>query len=49
MEIFNTLNNFKGKVNDKEFNRLNEYIQSFYDIIKSDIDFKSKILSKCRG
>ncbi len=49
MEIFNTLNNFKGKVNDKEFKRVNEYIQSFYDIIKSDIDFKSKILSKCRG
>ena len=33
----------------KEFLRLTQYIQSFYDIIKSDNDFKLKILSKCRG
>ena len=35
--------------NFKEFERLNEYINSFYGILKSDTEFKNKILSKCRG
>ena len=48
-EILNTLNKYEGKFNEKEFLRLTQYIQSFYDIIKSDNDFKLKILSKCRG
>jgi len=48
-EILNTLNKYEGKFNEKEFLRLTQYIKSFYDIIKSDNDFKLKILSKCRG
>ena len=48
-EILNTLNKYEEKFNEKEFLRLTQYIQSFYDIIKSDNDFKLKILSKCRG
>ena len=47
--ILNILNGFKENIEDKEFERLNEYINSFYGILKSDTEFKNKILSKCRG
>ena len=47
--ILNILNGFKENIEVKEFERLNEYINSFYGILKSDTEFKNKILSKCRG
>ena len=47
--IFNTLNEFKDKLGEKEFSRVNEYIESFFSILKSDSEFKLNILSKCRG
>lgn len=47
--IYNTLNAYEDNFDEKEFNRLNKYIRSFFDIIRSDIEFKDKILSKCRG
>ena len=47
--ILNILNGFKENIEIKEFERLNEYINSFYGILKSDTEFKNKILSKCRG
>ena len=47
--ILNILNGFKENIEVKEFERLNEYINSFYDILKSNTEFKNKILSKCRG
>ena len=47
--IFNILNGFKENIEVKEFERLNEYINSFYGILKSNTEFKNKILSKCRG
>jgi hypothetical protein len=47
--IINLLNGFKEFFDDKEFKRLDDYIKSFYDILKSDTEFKNKIQSKCRG
>jgi hypothetical protein len=47
--IINVLNGFKEFFDDKEFKRLDDYIKSFYDILKSDTEFKNKIQSKCRG
>lgn len=47
--IFNVLNGFKEFLDEKEFERLYNYIESFYDILKSDTEFKNNILSKCRG
>ena len=47
--IFNTLNKYENNLNTKEFARLTQYIQSFYNIIKSDNEFKLNIISKCRG
>ena len=48
-DIFSTLNEFKDKLNEKEFSRVNSYIKSFFSILKSDSEFKLNILSKCRG
>ena len=48
-DIFNTLNEFKDKLGEKEFSRVNSYIESFFSILKSDSEFKLNILSKCRG
>ena len=48
-DIFNTLNDFKDKLGEKEFSRVNSYIESFFSILKSDSEFKLNILSKCRG
>ena len=36
-------------INEKEYKRIDSYLNSFYDIIKSDSEFKSKILDECRG
>ncbi len=47
--IFGKLNSYKENFSDKEFNRISSYLKSFFDIIKSDIEFKNKIISKCRG
>ena len=47
--ILNILNGFKENIEVKEFERLSKYINSFYGILKSDTEFKNKILSKCRG
>ena len=47
--ILNILNGFQENIEIKEFERLSEYINSFYNILKSDTEFKNKILSKCRG
>ena len=47
--IYNTLNAYQDNFDEKEFNRLNTYIRSFFDIMRSDTEFKAKILSKCRG
>ena len=47
--IFDTLNKYKEKLNTKEYDRVYSYIKSFFDILNSDIDFKEKILNKCRG
>ena len=47
--IFNVLNGFKEFLDEKEFERLYNYIESFYNILKSDTEFKNNILSKCRG
>ena len=47
--IYNTLNAYQDNFDEKEFNRLNTYIRSFFDIMRSDTEFKDKILSKCRG
>ena len=47
--IFNVLNSFEGLINEKEYKRIDSYLNSFYDIIKSDSEFKSKILDECRG
>ena len=48
-DISTVLDSFKDKISEKEFIRITKYIESFYDIIKSDIEFNNKILSKCRG
>ena len=48
-DIFNTLNKYEENINEKEFIRLTQYIQTFYKIIKSDSEFKLNIQSKCRG
>tara|TARA_B100000963_G_scaffold178225_1_gene154951 strand:- start:217 stop:1251 length:1035 start_codon:yes stop_codon:yes gene_type:complete len=48
-DISTVLDSFKDKISQKEFIRITKYIESFYDIIKSDIEFNNKILSKCRG
>ena len=47
--IFDTLNKYKEKLSTKEYARVYSYIKSFFDILNSDIDFKEKILNKCRG
>ena len=47
--ILKILNGFKENIEVKEFERLSKYINSFYGILKSDTEFKNKILSKCRG
>ena len=47
--IFNVLNSFEGLINEKEYKRIDSYLNSFYNIIKSDSEFKSKILDECRG
>ena len=47
--IFSVLNGFKEFLDEKEFERLYDYIESFYDILKSDTAFKNNIISKCRG
>ena len=47
--IFNTLNKYENNLNTKEFSRLTQYIQSFYNIIRDDNEFKQNIISKCRG
>ena len=48
-DMLSTLNKYKNNINVKEFTRLTQYIQSFYNIIKSDNEFKLNIISKCRG
>ena len=48
-EIFSIINSYKQNLQEKEFNRVNKYINSFFDILKSDTEFNNKILSKCRG
>ncbi|MDG2342930.1 MAG: hypothetical protein P8L24_07735 [Cytophagales bacterium] len=47
--IYSRLNVYKDNFNEKEYNRLTKYIKSFFDILKSESEFKDKILSKCRG
>ena len=47
--IQSTINNFKEKISEKEFNRIKTYIEEFYDILRSDLLFKKHILDKCRG
>ena len=47
--ILSTINNFKEKISEKEFNRIKTYIEEFYDILRSDLLFKKHILDKCRG
>lgn len=47
--ILNILNTYKDNLSTKEFERVSDYVKSFYDIIKSDPEFQDKILSKCRG
>ena len=48
-EIFSVIDSYKENLSEKEFNRVTKYIKSFYDIVKSDDEFRNKILSKCRG
>tara|TARA_B100001121_G_scaffold199111_1_gene174100 strand:- start:2378 stop:3412 length:1035 start_codon:yes stop_codon:yes gene_type:complete len=48
-EIFSVIDSYKENLSEKEFNRVTKYIKSFYDIVKSDVEFRNKILSKCRG
>ncbi|MEC7858139.1 MAG: hypothetical protein VX706_01950 [Bacteroidota bacterium] len=47
--IYSRLNEYKDNFNEKEYNRLTKYIRSFFDIVRSESEFKEKILSKCRG
>ena len=47
--IYSRLNEYKDNFNEKEYNRLTKYIRSFFDIVRSESEFKDKILSKCRG
>ena len=47
--IYSILSEYKDNFNEKEYNRLTIYMRSFFDILKSESEFKNKILSKCRG
>ena len=42
------VNNYKNKISDKEFTRISDYLNDFFEIIKSEELFKEKIASKCR-
>ncbi len=47
--LFKIINSYKDGIGEKEFLRVTSYIESFFDILKSDSEYKSKILDKCRG
>jgi hypothetical protein len=42
------MNEYKDKLDDKDFNSLNKFIQEFYEKMKDDKLFKSGILDKCK-
>ena len=46
--IFGIMNEYKDKLDDKDFNSLNKFVQEFYETMKDDKFFKSEILDKCR-
>jgi len=42
------INKYQGKVSEKEMTRINDYLNEFFDIVKSKELFDEKISSKCR-
>ena len=47
-DVSSVLEKYKGKISDKEYTRIDEYLGEFFEIVNSKELFDKNISSKCR-